>query len=356
MNAKIFCTVLIVASTGCFKTGVETTTSTESLPSCQAACDAGFACNTKSNSCVFVGFGSQDVKDSVDLGSWWLDTPQDVPKDTEKKDTGPKDVPIADVGPCNALCKNGEKCDQLTHKCYVPCKLTNSWAWDVQKVTKLSFAAADQGCDLNGDGKPDNAIGKAVANFKQVGDAMTKAIADGSLVLLFESTAPGYKTDGSAFDINMLTGAPDPKIPFCDYANQTSNCGYLVDAAQYDTAGKGLVCPPTRVLKKATIQQSILSASGPMFPLIHFNTLGLATGMLISQAKVTGSTTDALTWKSTNSGQICGYILASDFNVAGPGQLVKCDIVSPNSPDGLPDACSIALDFETGPGQITGYK
>lgn len=353
MRAKISCCIFTLALTGCFKTGVETATSVQNLPSCEGTCAAGFACDLKSNQCVFVGFSGQDAGDSLDLDSFGLDIKHDVPKDTGKKDSG---IKVSDAGPCNGICKNGDKCDPTNHKCYVPCKLTNSWALDVQKITKLSIAPANQGCDLNDDGKPDNAIGKALASFKQFDEAFSKGIADGSWVWLLEAAAPGYASDGSQFHINLFSGVADPKIPFCDYASQTGNCGYLVDAADYDGNSSADPCPAMQVTKNAMINAGELNAFLPVFHLQLPKGFSDGSKILINQAKLSGTVQDAVTWKSTSAGRICGYVLVADLQSAAQPSLVKCDIISANSPDGLPDACSIALDFETAPGQITGYK
>lgn len=250
MRAKISCCIFTLALTGCFKTGVETATSVQNLPSCEGTCAAGFACDLKSNQCVFVGFSGQDSKRFAGSRQFWAGYQTRRAQGHRQKGQRHQSVRR------RAVQRHLQKWRQMRPD--EPQMLRAMQAYQqlgigCAKITKLSIAPANQGCDLNDDGKPDNAIGKALASFKQFDEAFSKGIADGSWVWLLEAAAPGYASDGSQFHINLFSGVADPKIPFCDYASQTGNCGYLVDAADYDGNSSADPCPAMQVTKNAMI-------------------------------------------------------------------------------------------------------
>lgn len=276
--------------------------------------------------------------------------------------------------PCGGACKADEQCDVVTNKCFTQtCKFPTAWGKDIQKMTKLGISKAGVGCDLNDDGKPDNALGTALASFKQVGDALTKAIADGTLVLALEPNNPGYKTDGSKFDINLLIGSVDPSNKDCDVTSATANCKYTVNPTSYNVKGAANTCPPLVTFTAATITSQALKAGGKeQLFVLNLPVVGINLALTISQAQLLGTTADKDTWKSTTAGQVCGVITKDDLvkaldavpeeQLASLGgksvvlgllnKLLKADIVTPKSPDGKPDAVSVSLDFESGAGQF----
>jgi len=276
--------------------------------------------------------------------------------------------------PCGGACKAEEICDTGTNKCFTQtCKFPTSWGKDIQKMTKLGISKAGMGCDLNDDGKPDNALGTALASFKQVGDALTKAIADGTLVLALEPNNPGYKTDGSKFDINLLIGSVDPSNKDCDVSSATANCKYTVNPTSYNVKGAANICPPLVTFTAATVTSQALKAGGKdQLFVLNLPVVGINLALTISQAQLLGTTADKETWKSTTAGQVCGVITKDDLvkaldavpeeQLASLGgktvvlgllnKLLKADIVTPKSSDGKPDAVSVSLDFESGAGQF----
>lgn len=107
---------------------------------------------------------------------------------------------------------------------------------------------------------------------------------------------------------------------------------------------------------------------------ITLKILGIELKLPLRMNWLRGNTSDAQAWKSTFNGQICGVLMSSDWNAAvdavpqtdlaavgGKDALVamvvkifKPDIITPDSPDGKPDALSVALDFATAPAVVTG--
>ena len=307
---------------------------------------------------------------------------------TTTADVQTKDVPPA---PCGGPCKNaGEKCDTKTDKCYLPCDgkctasqfcdesagapgtckdtaaLPTKWGIDgdgkVQKVTSLAIAKAADGCDLNGDGKPDNKL-NALASL--AGGPLSDSITKGQVVLLFEPLS--FVTDGTAFTFDLLIGDVDAS----DTAHDPTTAGgkYTVQKASYDPAtGKPLVA-----FSDAKIKAGALTAAADKF-FLNLSIQGINLSLTISKPSLTGTVTDDKTWIDTKAAKLCGYITKADLEgainalpdstFAGLG-MTKAQVLgllptllAPDldmDDDGVKEAISLALNMETLGGTITGF-
>jgi len=253
------------------------------------------------------------------------------------------------------------------------CKVPSSWSPNVQKVSKLAIAAATKGCDLDGDGKPNNVFGKVLSLLSQSNTQLAAAVADGTIVLLLD--AQGYKTDASTFAIDLLTGDFDKAtLPACDPSAAT--CNYTITAGSYDTAAAQTgMCPVRMNFPDAKDEAGTLTSSSTGTFTLSLPVLGSAVLRLkFRQGSISGATTEANTWKTTSSGMFCGVVSQDDLNIAidalppdvlaplgGAAQFkslismfLKTDIAL--TPGGPKDGLSAAFEFETLPGQIVGVQ
>ena len=325
--------------------------------------------------------------------------PDTTAKDGTAADTAAKPDVAADVPPakpCNGTCKANETCDTATNKCIsacVPackagencvastdgktfscaaqaCKFPDKWGPNLQKISKLAITDVAKGCDLDGDGKPNNVLGKVVSLYKDANTQLAKTVADGTIVLILE--AAGFKTDNTPFDINLLIGKFDKAaVPACDPT--TATCNYTVTAASYDTASALTgFCPSLVTFPGAKDNNGSITTSGKDVFQLNVPVVGMNLNLKITQASMLGTTTDATTWKDTKSGMICGVISKDDLNAAidaipadvlsqiGDAATVKslvAGILKPDialTPGGPKDALSVAIDFETIPAVVTG--
>lgn len=321
--------------------------------------------------------GVKDGKaDSVDVFVW------DSGKPDIAKDTGPS---------CN--CQSEEKCDFATATCYIPCGgscksgqaciddnppgfcqnvfLPSSWGVNgdgmVQKVSALSIATAVDGCDLNGDGKPDNKVSSLTS---MMGSSLADSVKKGTTVVLLEPLS--FASNGSPFTFQVLYGGIDPS----DTGHDPTTAGglYTVNSSSYvlkDCTGGS--CPATTVYTDAQIDWSgSLTASGTSGP-FNLNMGGGVFSILLQDLSFSGQVSGTSSWNSTTGGKLCGYFLSSDLvkaisgvpdsTFAGIGmtkttvlQLIP-SVLSPDldtDGDGTKDAISFAVNAETVSGTVTG--
>lgn len=341
--------------------------------------DASTATDTKPGDGTSVEVGpppdTQPLPDSI------------APADTKGDTVSPK--------PCGGPCASGQKCNPQTNKCYAPCggpcsggktcdesggppgvctggTTQGGWGSDgkglgVQHLSSLAIGSASSGCDLTGDGQPDNAFA-ALGSF--IGSQMSDAVAKGSLVILFDPKA--WKVNGTAFTINLYTGSPDPSDANC--SPTTAGCTYEVSPSSYDTS-TGCTppqCPSQVAFDNSKVQQGKLTGSAPKFPLEL--KLGAAPlTIAVSKVSIQGNVSSDMAWVSTKSGLLCGAISDTDLNAAidaapdsafaqfgGKDQiksllpmLLKKDVALNG---GAPDAYSIGLQFETLAAKISGVS
>ena len=268
---------------------------------------------------------------------------------------------------CDPACKDGEYCDLLAKPpiCKAStCKFPDKFGKDVQKVSKLNIPAGTVGCDLDADGKPNNALSTSLATFLvQANEQLTKSIADGTINLMVETD--GFKTDGSEFPGNMLIGDLDATNDKCDIMSDAANCKYTVAPSSYDPTAASGTCPALIAFPNMKIKDGALAAGGPKqtfslaLPIQGF-TLNLKVNQATLQGKVAGTTA----WDTTKQGLICGVIAVEDIKNAVQNieslkdfaplvtGLLKADIDVDG--DGKKESVSVAIDFETVKGQITG--
>ena len=272
---------------------------------------------------------------------------------------------------CQPACFPGQVCDLSAAggkgKCVTPtCSLPSSWGPHIQKVTSFMIADADKGCDLDDDGKPDNAMG-ALKDLS--GSQFSDAVKKGTLVMLFETAT--YKTDGTTFSAQVLWGAVDPSNTGCDVTK--AGCKYTVNPSSYDLLTPGMgPCKSKSMLTNAKVNNSTLKAKGQGMALVMPLTAGIELAMNISQAAFSAQVSNASQWLTTSSGKLCGVISKASLvdavnaipdetlqSLGGKATVLSLleSLLAPDidtDGDDVEDAISVALELEAFGGSITG--
>lgn len=277
------------------------------------------------------------------------------------------------VKPCGGACKAGEFCDQSggsggvckSSSCALPVSFAN-----VQKVSYMEIAPSDKGCDLTGDNAVNNVFGKLLKVYPAANTELLKSIQDGLFILLFSADA--WKTDGSEFVVSGYLGELDSSNPSCSPTAAFTNCKYTVDSDNFNAGGAG-TCPAQVKLAPAKVNAGQLDAGGVKGTTMTL-TLPVVGGLnvTLSNARILGETTGPSSWKSTKKGRICGVITLVDFKKAIDAvpsdawkqigldkalvEQVLATFLAPDidqNKDGTNDAISLALLFQSVPGQIT---
>lgn len=291
-------------------------------------------------------------------------------------DTTKADATTADTTPsavCDPACASGKYCDLMAKPpvCKdMTCKLPDKFGATTQKASKLELPGAGSGCDLNGDGKPDNALGSGLSMLLgQANDALKKTMAEGKLVILMNTD--NFKADGGAFSLDMLIGDPDASNATCDFTSDSANCKYTVSPSSFDMTSSAANCPALINFPNAKVTGGKLSGGGANQKFVlNLPVAGVALSLSISQAQIQGDVTGA--WDKTTAGQICGVLTKADLEkainsvpdeqLAGLGmdkatvlQLFN-SMVTPDfsTTGGANDAYSVAIAWESVKGQITG--
>ncbi len=343
-----------------------------------AGCDSGTgSTNTSSAADTTQGGTDTKVTDTTKADTAAPDTStgggDTTTTDTAKTDTAKTDTADTTSSVCDPACAAGKYCD-LTAKPPVckdmTCKLPDKFGATTQKASKLELPGAGSGCDLNGDGKPDNALGSGLAMLLgQANDALKKTMTEGKLVILMNTDT--FKSDGSAFSMDMLIGDPDASNATCDFTSDSANCKYTVSPNSYDMTSAAATCPALINFPNAKVTGGKLSGGGANQKFtLNLPVAGVALSLTITQAQIQGDVKGA--WDSTSNGQICGVLTKSDLEkainsvpdeqLAGIG-MDKATVIqlfnSMVTPDfsttgGANDAYSVAISWESVKGQITG--
>ena len=182
----------------------------------------------------------------------------------------------------------------------------------------------------------------------------------------------GWKTDGSEFDISLLTGVIDPSDQSCD--KQKNVCKYKLHHWNYDVFVKGAgQCPVKAYWDPAKIDGDKLTAGGKKQTLqVTYQFESESFQAQILKAHMSGIVSDKTGWKSTKSGKLCGVLTQKELfalidsipNSQMPSGITKDQVKSllPSfiktdidiDGDNKPDAYSAAFQFETIPATITG--
>lgn len=194
------------------------------------------------------------------------------------------------------------------------CSVPSAPLGPVQKVSALALALDATGCDRDGDGTPDNALGTGLA---QIGGTFNARLADdlasGKTVILL--AAADFHSDGEVFSLDLLSGALAPQDLECPPTASDADCGYQVLPVSYRRDAPGAVCPPASRLSNARVEQGVLRAGGPGDTLVMpLPGAQFALELKLLDVRLSGSVTwatsasGAQTWLSTQDAVLCGVL------------------------------------------------
>lgn len=271
---------------------------------------------------------------------------------------------------CPATCEAGKYCNPATGDCITPtCAMPDLWSVDVQKIASWAVSPAGEGCDLNGDGTPDNQMAKILQFEKDANKALQSDLVSGKSVTLFE--AKQWNAAGTAFTIGLLRGKLDPIDAGCNLVSNSGNCAYQLFAANYAVASTEAACPVKATLS-STVNGMDLLGTFTGKPVLPVPMLNVPVDVPFALAQVSGTVVGPATWTVTIDGRLCGAVTKFDLGAAfdklpedafpgvGAKAMAKALIINALTPDidtdgdGVADAISASFDFGTVPGIITG--
>jgi hypothetical protein len=148
---------------------------------------------------------------------------------------------------------SGTEAGSSLPKCATPAAASGP----VQKVSHLELAFDVTGCDRNGDGVADNALGTGLGKMGgQVNQRLADNLATGKLLMLL--AADDFRTDGKPFALSLLTGALSPVNLGCPLTSATADCSYDVLPSSFDANSPLAMCPPRNLFAQATIHDGLL--------------------------------------------------------------------------------------------------
>ncbi len=269
-------------------------------------------------------------------------------------------------------CDGGKVCDKASGLCKAPCALPTAWSQNVQVISKLEFLENGQGCDLNGDGKPDNKMGNLISLYKDLNTAFKGAIQDGSRLTVLH--APQFTTSGAPFVIEEFDADLDPSQPACDVTAGGPPCKLRIKAASYERDSAKAICAAKHRLDPATAAAGALKATSTAAA-VWFLGVGQFLDMQAASSTWTGNVLGASQWQATTSGMVCGVIRKDAFKTALEAipldevavwmddsptvRSLIAGIIKPDldlDGDGVKESISFAMTFETAPVLITGVS
>ncbi|MSP23935.1 MAG: hypothetical protein EXR75_01985 [Myxococcales bacterium] len=147
---------------------------------------------------------------------------------------------IANCGPC----AEGAQCSPAFPEptCVIgTCSAPTDFSATVLKLVSLAVAPRESGCDLDGDGNPNNSLASVLADVDLNAEIAIAVASDRASVLL-EATDAGWGELGSPFDVSLWFGTLAQESAKCSPANPEAFCTYTVARASYDPATLKTTC------------------------------------------------------------------------------------------------------------------
>lgn len=260
-------------------------------------------------------------------------------------------------------CAAGTVCSAGT--CQTPtCALPKSYGPDAVWLHWGGSILA-QGCDLNGDGQPDNALGDMAGLLLSGGQGPFP----GPTPFLLTLAATGLNTTGKPFDLDVLPIVPAAGGFGCDaFLPVSQKCSGLVEPTAYATGSSG-PCQAKGHLTNATLIGTALTAGGASAS-VDLPIAAPPTPLYVTLkgARIEAQVPASSPWQSASSGRLCGWVTKADLQktldalpaaaLEQPGttpQMIKDQILSSFQPDidsdsdGKPDVYSAFLPFSGQP-------
>ncbi|MBM4343654.1 MAG: hypothetical protein FJ100_09790 [Deltaproteobacteria bacterium] len=259
--------------------------------------------------------------------------------------------------------KVGEVC--LAGACVAPTCKPNPPTGPVVALAALAYAPVTAACDLNGDNKPDSALG-ALAQFNQAGASAQAAL--GKLRVLLWSGTP------QAPEVAILPAIATPTASWSTCPGP--NCALSVEPDGYELLSDAAMCPAKAVLAGGLVDLATGQAAvggGGSVVVVPLQAGILALEVPLFGAQLVGKLSGDLAAPKAFAGVLCGAVphqaLAAAFDqvpdaafaggAAAKLQFAKLvvNLVQPDldlDGDGTKESVSAAFAVSAGPAQSVG--
>lgn len=246
------------------------------------------------------------------------------------------------------------------------------------KLISLVIAEEAHGCDLDGDGKPDNRFASVTKEVDLNGE-LANAIEADLITMLLEPTAPLWDGSPGSFEAALWFGTLAPQSKQCSTTSPEALCTYTVSRASYNPGTPSGACSPWLSFDGLVRTDSRIASPSPgkaldmVVPVQAgawlLQLLGARLEANVSAAAVTGAGLGPQL-----DGKLCAAIPKADLLLAvdtlpaetvatfGGAEVVKkvvdgiiiADLDADG--DGTADSVSIALEWTAVPARIVGYS
>jgi hypothetical protein len=311
---------------------------------------------------------------------------------------------------CDGACPPGQKCHYVDGECIygaiaectecgngatcspayaVPtcvrgtCEPKVAFGEGVTKVVRLAVASLDEGCDLDGDGEPDNQLASVQQQIDLSAELQAAVDADIATVL-FEPSVPDwgailYGGDEAPYRVATWFGTLAPESRACLPSSLEAYCAYTVSRASYDPASLEPSCAAWLTFDDVRSKNASFASPSPGRSIDMVIPVGEGSWLL--QLLGARLEADASTARIEGpglapeiAGRLCAAVPAADLLLAvdtlpeatvtkyGGRELIRDYVARALEPDldadgdGNADSVSMALRFVAVPARIVGYS
>lgn len=236
----------------------------------------------------------------------------------------------------------------------------------VFRVVGLTLAEKMDGCDLNGDGKPDNALRSAFGSYWKP-ETFDVSMKTGEYVSMFATSA--LSANGLPFSGAVYQGQPAPDVGSCWLDDPKGNCKVWIRKQSYVLDQPG-VCKPRATCTGKLVGDSITATCTDPVPQAVFpkpevtmSAFGVTLDGTLSLANGTGKLRICGAYRYVEIFALIDALpdkVIADFGVGGRKStknflsgFAKADVDTDN--DGVFDALSFAAYLTIGRGTVTGW-
>lgn len=260
--------------------------------------------------------------------------------------------PIACVQPCPA----GQSCGPFAPGCRPNGCTPGPWPVPVQKAVALRVALADEGCDLDGDGDVDNALGAVARVVPGMQDRLRETVETAQSVVML-------RQEGT--DLQVWFGALAAASSRCNPASTDAFCAYTVSPWSFDLSGERATCGGWWRMPNASSRDGLLAAGGGDATEAFVPFTSTALLVRLARARLLARAITDANGERYGDGVLCAALVPAQLRLAlgalpesvlaGVGGLEKAQwlfdtLVHPDldlDQDGRLDHVSVALLFET---------
>jgi hypothetical protein len=273
----------------------------------------------------------------------------------------------ASEGPiaCAQPCKPGYSCGPFAPGCQPDGCAPEPWPVDVQKAISLTFALPEDGCDLDGDGRIDNALGAVARILPVVQDRLRETVETARSVVMLRPR------EGL---VDVWFGAIAAASVRCNAALAGAYCLYTASPWSFDTAGPRANCDSWWTIGGASTADGTWRAGteAPAEALVPLDATALL--LRLELPRLTAREVADADGTRLVDGMLCAALVPAQLRLAIAGlpapvlegiggleraewffdQLVHADLDLDG--DGDPDHVSAAVQFETTPARVIGLS